>query len=255
MSENTKDPSPEDTIDEPAGQMLDRTIDTSLAAPTGDAAEDAGEDTVDEPVEAADDDAGGARAEDTAEEFDALGAAAELDAILSAEAPAEKVEQVGESYTDILESELAEMTAQVEERDRQLKAAEEEQEKARARIENEAERKLEQRSRKILCGFLEVLDDLDRALGAARATDHNPAVIDGIELVRKSFMQKLASFGVTHDPSMGEVFDPNLHDAMSVMSVADDDQDGKVVAVIREGYYIGEETLRPAGVVVGKKSS
>lgn len=191
---------------------------------------------------------------DAQDVFDALGAAAELDAILNATNPPETVEQVGESYTDILESELAAMTALADEREGKLKAAEDELEKARVRIETAAERKLEQRSRKILRGFLEVLDDLDRALSSARSVDHNPAVIDGIELVRKSFMQKLASFGVTHDPSMGEVFDPNLHDAMSVMAVTDPDQDGKVVAVIREGYYIGEETLRPAGVVVGKKS-
>ena len=196
-----------------------------------------------------------ASAKEPGEPFDALGAVAELDAVLYAEESAEKVEQVGESYTDILESELADLTALIDERDARLTALEDELEKSRARIENEAERRLEQRSRKILSGFLDVLDDLDRALTAARGADHNPAVVDGIELVRKSFLLKLSSFQVSHSPAMGQVFDPNVHDAISVMSVGDPAQDGTVVAVVREGYLIGEEPLRPASVVVGKKSS
>lgn len=238
VGEDTVDETDETTAENPVAlaaeapaQSFDQTIDQALYESMPNTASDAGDG------------------------FDALGAAAELDAILSADEPAEKVEAVGESYTDILESELAELNALVAERDKQLKAADEEHEKSRARIESAAERKLEQRSRKILIEFVEVLDDLDRALAAARETDHNPAVIDGVELVRKSFLRTLGSFAVKHNPAMGEVFDPHVHDAVSMMSVTDPEQDGKVVAVVREGYLIGEEPLRPAGVVVGKRSS
>lgn len=186
--------------------------------------------------------------------FDALGAAAELDAILSADDDRTPVEKHGESYDEILEAEVAALNALVAQKDAALQAAEAEHEKSRARVAKEAERRLEQRTRKILLGFIEVLDNLNRALASAREVDHNPAVIDGVELVHKSFIAKLGSFGVTHKPALGELFDPNVHDAISVMSTTDDAHNGRVMAVVQEGYIMGEDVLRPAGVVVGKKS-
>lgn len=189
--------------------------------------------------------------------FDAVGAAAELDAAMAEEQAAGESggAQQGESYTDILESELEALNALVEEKDERLRAAEDELGKSNARIEREAGKRFEQRTRKMLLEFIEVLDDLERALAAARQVDHNPAVVQGMELVHKGFLAKLASFGVSHQPAMGIPFDPERHDAVSMIPSQDSSQDGKVVAVVREGYSIHDETLRPAGVVVGKASS
>lgn len=190
-----------------------------------------------------------------ADPFDAIGAAAELDEALSASAPSEPGEQRGESYADILEAEVAELNTLLEARDAELGAAKEDLSRSLERVERESDRQVEQRVNAILRGFLDVLDNLDRALVAARKEPPTPAataVIDGVELVRKSFVGKLESFGVRHDPSMGEVFDPVLHEAVSVVSTADPAQDGKVIAVVHEGYLIGDAILRPAGVIVGR---
>jgi molecular chaperone GrpE len=59
---------------------------------------------------------------------------------------------------------------------------------------------------------------------------------------------------VTHAPALGEAFDPNLHEAIALVPIGDPVQDGKVIDVMREGYLIGEHTLRPAGVAVGKRA-
>ena len=55
------------------------------------------------------------------------------------------------------------------------------------------------------------------------------------------------------DPT-GEKFDPNRHDAVALVPVTDAAKDGMVIDVMREGYLIGEHTLRPASVAVGKQS-
>jgi molecular chaperone GrpE len=198
---------------------------------------------------------GGEGPESNNEGFDAIGAAAEFDAAL-AETPPEPVgEPLGESYTDILESELNDLNALIEEKDERLRAAEDELDKSNARIEREASKRFEQRTRKLLLEFIEVLDDLERALAAARELDHNPAVLQGMELVHKGFLAKLATFGVSHQPALGMPFDPERHDAISMIPSQDPGQDGKVLVVVREGYLIHDEVLRPAGVVVGRASS
>lgn len=188
------------------------------------------------------------------EAFDALGAAAELEAAMAAEPPEAAGGGRGDDYVGMLEAEVEELNALVTEKERRIQTLEDEIERARARIEREAAREVEQRSRKIVLGFLTVLDDLDRALEAARKLDHDTAVLDGVDVVRKRFLAELGTLGVRHVPSLGTAFDPALHDAMSVVPVADSAQDGVVIGVIREGYLIGEEVLRPAGVAVGKLS-
>jgi molecular chaperone GrpE len=130
--------------------------------------------------------------------------------------------------------------------------ADEELERAKARLRKDAAREVEQRKRTLVLGFIEVLDDLDRALEAARGGADSAAITDGVALVRKRFLSKLEQIGVTHRPALGERFDPAYHEAVSRVSVADADRDGAIVGVIRQGYDIGDEVLRPASVAVAK---
>lgn len=124
-------------------------------------------------------------------------------------------------------------------------------ERAKQRIEREAARENERRRRGFLVGFLDVLDNLDRALEAAR-TVGDAAVVDGVALVRRDFLTKLAEYGVSRFESRGERFDPSRHEALSRVAVREPEHDGVVVGVVQEGYAIGNETLRPATVAVGR---
>ena len=147
----------------------------------------------------------------------------------------------------VYEQELVEANARAE-------RAYQEVERSKARLERAAAQELEQRAHKLLIGFLDVLDDLDRALSAAQNTTQGTKVIDvdGIQLVRKSFLLKLNEFNVTHVPALHQPFNPDLHDAVTTVSVADKRQNGLVVGVISEGYAVGDRILRPARVAVGK---
>ena len=98
-----------------------------------------------------------------------------------------------------------------------------------------------------------MLDNLDRAITAAREGDAPADALQrGVELVRDQFLAKLEALSVHRIDALGQVFDTSSHEAVSVAPVSDAAQDGRVVAVAKEGYVIGDELLRPASVVVGR---
>ena len=148
------------------------------------------------------------------------------------------------SYVEDLERQVAELTEQ-------LRAAAVDE----RRSLDEFEQVKTRMRRDIGLELLEVLDDLDRALDAARASadasDAAGTLTRGVELVRDQFLAKLAGFGVTVRPSLGQVFDAARHEAVTTTPVADPAQEGTVVAVMKAGYAIGDDILRPASVVVG----
>jgi molecular chaperone GrpE len=191
-------------------------------------------------------------------DFDAVAAAKELDDML-----AEPATGAGGSDDQIteLESDIEELTQVIAQKDALLAKANVRAEQAHAEIEAVGKRleaasakELEQRTRRLLETFLPVVDDLDRGIAAARLHVESADVVTGLELVRRNLMSRLAQFGVTHAPALGEVFDPQRHEAMALVPVTDPAQDGRVIDVMREGYLVGEATLRPAGVAVGKRA-
>lgn len=186
-------------------------------------------------------------------DFDAVAAAKELEDILGdTSAPTDEVTR--------LESELLEVNALLAKREAELKAANARADHAHAEIEAASRRlaaasqkELDQRTRKLLESFLPVVDDIDRAITAAKQHASSHDVAEGLELVRRGLLTRLGSFGVVHAPALGEKFDPQRHEALALVPVKDAAQDGRVIDVMREGYLIGEDTLRPAGVAVGKR--
>jgi molecular chaperone GrpE len=121
-------------------------------------------------------------------------------------------------------------------------------------MRKELARDAERNRREVLVGLLEVLDNLDRAVDAARSAGTSPddPLFQGVELVRQQFLGKFGGFGVTRIATDGVSFDPALHEAVSVVPVDARDDDGRVVGVVRTGYRIGDEVLRPALVAVAK---
>ncbi|MEM9491841.1 MAG: nucleotide exchange factor GrpE, partial [Myxococcota bacterium] len=165
---------------------------------------------------------------------------------------------------DTLQAEVTRLEALVAEKDQRAREsavlarqAGDELERAKERIQRESRKELTQKKRSMLLVFLDVLDDLDRAIDAVKGDSSTASddVVGGIELVRKGFLSRLARLGVTHLPAQGQPFDPDRHEALSLVPVTEPEQDGAVVGVIREGYLIDDETLRPAGVAVGKLAS
>jgi molecular chaperone GrpE len=93
-----------------------------------------------------------------------------------------------------------------------------------------------------------VLDNLDRALGAARAAGGAEGVVGGIELIQRELLKVLERAGVTRYSALGQPFDPTRHEAVArVVSV-----DAKPGTVVGEypGYMLHNRVLRAALVSV-----
>jgi molecular chaperone GrpE len=101
----------------------------------------------------------------------------------------------------------------------------------------------------IIKKFLPVLDDLDRAL-KNRPSDSG-SWIDGIELIHKKLQSLLESEGVMRIEAEGELFDPNFHEAIS-HEPSGTVESGHVIAVVQNGYMLGERVIRPAMVRVAQ---
>src|SRR6185503_18604554 len=94
--------------------------------------------------------------------------------------------------------------------------------------------------REVLLALLDVMDDFDRALlHLGEAPD---AVSDGLRLIRQRFSDALDSNGVTSFDSEGELFDPTVHEAMTVID-SDGEESGTVYTEHRRGYFMNGELL------------
>ncbi|MGC8855995.1 MAG: nucleotide exchange factor GrpE [Anaerolineae bacterium] len=103
----------------------------------------------------------------------------------------------------------------------------------------------------IIKKFLPVLDDLERAL-QNRPTEGNAAAwAEGVELIVRKMQAILEAEGVKKIEAEGAPFDPNYHEAIS-HEPADGVESGHVIAVVQNGYVLGERVIRPALVRVAQ---
>ena len=105
------------------------------------------------------------------------------------------------------------------------------------------------------CGdLLGVVDNLERAMESSRYAGGDAALIEGIELTHKGFMDVLTKYGVVPVDPMGEPYDPETAQAMSMVEQPDAEPN-TVVAVMQKGYTLNGRLLRPAMVMVSKAAS
>ena len=162
-----------------------------------------------------------------------------------------------------LERRVADAEKQAQEYLGKYRQASQEFEDARARMRKELAKDAERSRREVLISLLEVVDNLDRAIDAARKaprpgsgqanTDPGDPLLQGVEMVRQQFLSKLDGFGVKRIESEGAIFDPTLHEAVTTVAAPDPSGDGRIVGVIAHGYRIGDDVLRPALVAVGQR--
>lgn len=166
------------------------------------------------------------------------------------------------TFVEELERRAAAAEKQAQEFLAKYRQAAQEFEDGRARMRKELAKDAERSRRDVLVSLLEVVDNLDRAIdaakkaprpGSAQAGDNaGDPLLQGVEMVQQQFLAKLDGFGVTRIDAMGAQFDPLLHEAVTTVPAADSTPDGRVVGVITHGYRIGDDVLRPALVAVGR---
>jgi molecular chaperone GrpE len=121
----------------------------------------------------------------------------------------------------------------------------------RKRVERERQQIYQDTASEIIRRYLEVLDDLERAL---KNVPEDPAVAEwakGIDLIFRKLLAVLESEGVKAMDAQGAEFDPNLHEAISQENHPEVES-GHIIEVVRTGYLIGDRVLRPATVRVAR---
>lgn len=152
------------------------------------------------------------------------------------------------SYVVELEGKIVAKDEEIQRLISQYKSASTEFEDARARLRKELSKDVERGRRSLIVSFLEVLDNLDRALESA--TNKTDPFVAGISIVRQQFLTTLEGMGVKRIDPLGQPFDPALHEAVSSVPTQPGVTPNTVVGVVRPGYLIAEEVLRPAAVAV-----
>jgi molecular chaperone GrpE len=143
------------------------------------------------------------------------------------------------------EQELAEL------KDKYLRALAD-NENARKRIRQQSEESVRIQREAILRDLLPIIDNLERAVEAARAGDGgSKTIIDGVEMVLRSMMDLLRAQGVTSLESVGQPFDPTRHEAVDHVA-SEVHAPNQIVQEFHRGYQIGDRVIRPARVSVSK---
>lgn len=161
------------------------------------------------------------------------------------------------SYVAELEArtEAAEKVAkEVQSRFEQLRSQlQRETDETRQRLNRAADERAERGKADFIAGLLPVLDNLQRAIEAAESGSTWEQIGEGVRRTAASFENALATAGVEPIKSIGQEFDPELHEAVETIPV-DPEEEGRVVAEYTRGYRIGDRLLRPARVKVGRSS-
>ena len=160
---------------------------------------------------------------------------------------------------EITDEDLENITEEPLPLDKQIEDLQEKVLRAQAEVQNVRRIAAQEVTRARLYGaeslareFLSVGDNLQRALDSSEdATDLN-SMKEGLELTFKSFESALKSAGITSIDPAGENFDPEKHEALSLVQ-DESREENTVIEVVQKGFMILDRVLRPAKVIVSKK--
>ena len=125
-----------------------------------------------------------------------------------------------------------------------------ETDETRQRLNRAADERTERSKAEFISSLLPTLDNLERAIDAAEAGGSMEQLITGVKQTAESFKTALGAAGVEPVGAQGELFDPELHEAVETTPV-EPEFDGKVMNEYTKGYRLGDRLLRPARVAVG----
>jgi molecular chaperone GrpE len=154
--------------------------------------------------------------------------------------------------------ELTALRSQVEEKTKEVKANYElflreraENENFKRRMQREKSEALRFANESLVRDLLPTLDNLERAVSHAQSSGGGQALIDGVALVIRSFLEILEKHGVTRVSAKGQLFDPAKHEAMAQVESAEV-VPNTVVEEHAPAYVLHDRLLRPALVTVSR---
>ena len=151
------------------------------------------------------------------------------------------------------------LQAEMEELNIQLAEAKDKYLRLFAEFDNFKKRNIRERmdllknaSQDAFTALLPVVDDFDRAKGSADDESSEEAFSEGVLLVYNKLNSILNSKGLKKMESTGEVFDPELHEAITKIPAPNEEMKGKIIDTIESGFYLNDKIIRYAKVVVGE---
>lgn len=193
----------------------------------------------------------------TAQERDTIASATEQKAsVAAAEALAAALDEaeahVVDSEAEELDDDLAQLQEELAQARELVLRAQADAQNVKRRAEQDVEKARKFALERFCSELLPVVDNLERALEAAGGDDEAvKPIAEGVELTLKSFLDALSKFHVEAVDPAGEPFDPELHQAMSMVENADAEPN-TVLAVMQKGYTLNGRLVRPAMVMVSK---
>lgn len=157
---------------------------------------------------------------------------------------AEPIELNPEQVTAQLEADLAEA------KDAALRA-QADAANVQRRAEQEVDKARKFALERFISELLPVVDNMERALEAAGTDEAVKPIVEGVELTQKSLIDALQKHGVEPVDPMGEPFDPQIAQAMSMVENPEVEPN-TVIAVMQKGYQLNGRLIRPAMVMVSK---
>ena len=160
---------------------------------------------------------------------------------------------------EITDEDLENITEEPLSLDKQIEDLQEKVLRAQAEVQNVRRIAAQEVTRARLYGaeslareFLSVGDNLQRALDSSEDATDLDSMKEGLELTFKSFESALKSAGITSIDPEGENFDPEKHEALSLVQ-DESREENTVIEVVQKGFMILDRVLRPAKVIVSKK--
>ncbi|GHD43526.1 molecular chaperone GrpE [Marinobacter persicus] len=152
-------------------------------------------------------------------------------------------------------SEVESLQAQLQEQQEQVLRVQAEMQNVRRRAEIDVEKAHKFALEKFVKELLPVADSLEKAVesteGQQDASEMVTSIREGVEMTLDLFRKSLAKFNVEQLDPVGEPFDPQQHEAMSMVP-APNAEPNSVVAVVQKGYLLNGRVVRPAMVMVAK---
>lgn len=157
-------------------------------------------------------------------------------------------------------SELEDCLNQLAQKEEELKAAQDkilrlaaEFENFKKRMEREKAEHIKYALESFVVELLPFLDNLERAISAAKDTRDIDKLVEGLELSISSYSRVLETFGLKGIVAQGLPFDPCMHEAICVEHSEEHDE-GVVLKELMKGYTLNDKVIRPAKVIVCKRN-
>jgi molecular chaperone GrpE len=155
-----------------------------------------------------------------------------------------------EARTRAAEKQMQEVQSRFDQLRQQLQR---ETDETRQRLNRSADERAEASKARFIESLLPVMEDLERAIEAAAREGSSDSILQGVRSTATRFQNALTSAGVEPIASVGEPFNPELHEAVDT-GETDPEMDGIVIDEYSRGFRMGDRLLRPARVKVGRAS-